>query len=68
MAPNYWRLEEISGMNVMRFTGKNNRSALDQVRQHLGPDALILANRRTTEGVEICATGSLPERNSAGTA
>ncbi len=52
-------------MNVMRFTGKNNRSALDQVRQHLGPDALILANRRTTEGVEICATGSLPDLTTA---
>ena len=48
-------------MNVLRFTGKNNKSALDQVRQHLGPDALILSNRRTPRGIEICATGSLPD-------
>lgn len=65
MAPIYWRLKEINGMNVMRFTGKNNRSALDQVRQHLGPDALILANRRTADGVEICATRSLPDLSAA---
>lgn len=48
-------------MQVLRFTGKDNRSALDQVRSHLGPEALILSNRRTPNGVEICATSSLPD-------
>ncbi len=52
-------------MNVLRFTGKDNRSALDQVRQHLGPEALILSSRRTARGVEICATGSLPDLSDA---
>lgn len=48
-------------MHVMRFTGKDNSSALSQVRQHLGPDALILSNKRTAKGIEICATASIPE-------
>ena len=48
-------------MNVQRFTGPDNRSALDQVRQHLGPDALVLSSRRTGEGIEICATDGLPD-------
>ena len=48
-------------MNVMRFTGKDNSSALREVRQHLGPDALILSSRRTPKGIEICATASLPD-------
>ena len=52
-------------MNVLRFTGKDNRTALDQVRQHLGPEALILSSTRTTNGVEICATGSLPDLSQA---
>ena len=51
-------------MNVQRFTGKDNRSALDQVRQALGPDALVLSSRRTAAGIEICATQSLPDMGS----
>jgi len=52
-------------MNVMRFNGKDNRSALDQVRAALGPEALILSNRRTSAGVEICATAELPDLSQA---
>jgi len=52
-------------MNVQRFTGKDNRTALDQVRQSLGPDALVLSSRRTASGIEICATPSLPDLASA---
>jgi flagellar biosynthesis protein FlhF len=52
-------------MNVMRFNGKDNRSALAQVRQALGPDALILSNRRTESGVEICAVAELPDLSAA---
>ncbi|WP_404298340.1 flagellar biosynthesis protein FlhF [Halomonas sp.] len=40
-------------MSVMRFTGANSREAMRQVRATLGDDALILANRRTEQGVEI---------------
>jgi flagellar biosynthesis protein FlhF len=42
-------------MNVQRFTGRTNKLALEQVRAVMGPEALILSNKRTTEGVEICA-------------
>lgn len=52
-------------MNVMRFNGKDNRSALEQVRKALGPDALILSNKRTAQGVEICAMAELPDLSEA---
>ena len=49
-------------MNVQRFTGRTNKLALEQVRVTMGSEALILSNKRTAEGVEICAmleTGSM---------
>lgn len=49
-------------MNVQRFIGRTNRLALEQVRASMGSEALILSNKRTSEGVEICAmleTGSV---------
>ncbi|GAA0579590.1 flagellar biosynthesis protein FlhF [Halomonas salifodinae] len=42
-------------MSVTRFLGANVREAMRRVRSALGDDALILANRRTEEGVEILA-------------
>ncbi|MCC5884742.1 MAG: flagellar biosynthesis protein FlhF [Halomonas sp.] len=39
----------------MRFVGANSREAMRQVRTALGDEALILANRRTEQGVEILA-------------
>jgi len=48
-------------MNVQRFTGRTNKLALEQVRAAMGSEALILSNKRTAEGIEICAmleTGS----------
>ena len=42
-------------MNVQRFTGRTNKLALEQVRAAMGSEALILSNKRTAEGVEICA-------------
>jgi len=54
-------------MNVQRFTGRDNRAALDQVRQHLGPDALVLSSQRTSDGIEICATSELPDMTRAAT-
>lgn len=43
-------------MNISRFFGSTNREALRQVRIALGPDALIVSNRRVNGGVEILAT------------
>lgn len=43
-------------MNISRFIGSTNREALRQVRLALGPDALIVSNRRVNGGVEILAT------------
>lgn len=42
-------------MSVIRFTGVNSRDAMRRVRDALGDDALILANRRTEKGFEILA-------------
>jgi len=43
-------------MNISRFFGSTNREALRQVRLALGPDALIISNKRINGGVEILAT------------
>lgn len=42
-------------MNVHRFRGGSTREALQQVREALGADAVILSNRRVADGVEIIA-------------
>ncbi|MBP5980923.1 MAG: flagellar biosynthesis protein FlhF [Halomonas sp.] len=42
-------------MSVRRFIGANSRDVMRQVRETLGDDALILANRRTDDGIEILA-------------
>ena len=42
-------------MIVKKFSGATTREALRQVRDALGPDALILSNRPVPEGVEIMA-------------
>jgi len=44
-------------MNVMRFVGRTSREALRSLRETLGPDALVLANRPCAEGVELLAAG-----------
>ncbi len=43
-------------MQVKRFVAADMRRALELVRQQLGADAVILANRRTPEGVELLAS------------
>lgn len=45
-------------MKISRFFGVTNREAMRQVRLALGPDALIISNRRVSGGVEILATDS----------
>lgn len=48
-------------MNIRRFVAADMRSALQLVRQAHGPDAVILSNRRTDEGVEIVAASNYDE-------
>ncbi|NLC36252.1 MAG: flagellar biosynthesis protein FlhF, partial [Alcaligenaceae bacterium] len=57
-------------MKISRFFGITNREAMRQVRLALGPDALIVSNRRVDGGVEILATDSsaLPEAQGHDTA
>lgn len=42
-------------MNIKRFFAKSSREALNQVRQALGGDAVILSNRAVEGGTEILA-------------
>lgn len=42
-------------MKIKRFFGKDMRSALAQVKDVLGPDAVIMSNKRVNGGVEIMA-------------
>jgi flagellar biosynthesis protein FlhF len=42
-------------MKLRKFTGVTSRAVLEQIRAELGPDALIIANRATSEGIEITA-------------
>ncbi|MGD8341262.1 MAG: flagellar biosynthesis protein FlhF [Gammaproteobacteria bacterium] len=42
-------------MNVLKFTGKDMRSALASARDTLGPEALILDTTETATGLEITA-------------
>lgn len=42
-------------MTVRRFVGINAREALRQVREALGENAMIVANRRIGDGVEVLA-------------
>ena len=42
-------------MDVKRFVGRDVRTALRLVREQMGPDAMILSNSRTAEGVEVVA-------------
>ncbi|MEQ1591929.1 MAG: flagellar biosynthesis protein FlhF [Thiobacillaceae bacterium] len=42
-------------MNVKRIVAKTSREAMRQLRDELGPDAIILANRQIEGGVEILA-------------
>jgi flagellar biosynthesis protein FlhF len=42
-------------MNVKRFVGRTSREAMRKLRDTLGPDALVLANRPCAEGIELLA-------------
>ncbi|TQV84322.1 flagellar biosynthesis protein FlhF [Exilibacterium tricleocarpae] len=47
-------------MQVKRFVAADMRRALELVRAELGPEAIILSNRRTKRGVEIVTTLEQP--------
>ncbi|WNO61782.1 flagellar biosynthesis protein FlhF [Rheinheimera sp. MMS21-TC3] len=42
-------------MKIKRFVAKDMRSALAEIKEFLGPDAIILSNKKIAEGVEIVA-------------
>ncbi len=48
-------------MKIKRFVAADMRSAFALVRQEQGPDAVILSNRVTDEGVEIVAASNYDE-------
>ncbi len=48
-------------MTIKRIIADNMSSALGQVRQTLGPEAMILSNRRVDDGVELMVSDQLPE-------
>lgn len=43
-------------MKISRFFGANTRDVMRQVREALGPDALIVSNRSVEGGIEVLAT------------
>jgi flagellar biosynthesis protein FlhF len=42
-------------MKLSKFFGQTSRSVLEQVRTELGPDAMIVSNRTTANGIEVTA-------------
>jgi len=42
-------------MNMKRYQARDMRSAMRQIREEQGPDAIIISSRRTSEGVEVVA-------------
>ena len=40
-------------MNIKRFVASNMRDALKSVREEVGPDAIIISNKKIADGVEI---------------
>ena len=51
-------------MQLRRFTAESTPAALNAVRQALGDDAIILANRKIGDQVEIIATGQMDDAQS----
>src|SRR5690554_7761499 len=42
-------------MKIKRFFAKDMRAALTEVKEILGPDAVIMSNKKVTGGIEIVA-------------
>ena len=54
-------------MKIKRFLAKDMRSALAQVKEVLGSDAVIMSNKKVTGGIEIVAAVDYDEPKSAAT-
>jgi flagellar biosynthesis protein FlhF len=52
-------------MKIKRFVAKDMRTALTEVKEFLGPDAIILSNKKVAEGVEIVAAIDPESQNAA---
>lgn len=52
-------------MKIKRFFAKDMRAALAEVKETLGPDAVIMSNKRVTGGVEIVAAVDFEQRNAS---
>ncbi|MBY5990747.1 flagellar biosynthesis protein FlhF [Ferrimonas balearica] len=50
-------------MKIKRFFAKDMRAALAEVKETLGPDAVIMSNKRVTGGVEIVAAVDFDNRS-----
>ncbi len=46
-------------MKIKRYVSADMRSALRQIREEQGPDAVILSTRASAQGVEVCAAVDL---------
>ena len=53
-------------MKIKRYFAQDSRGAMRQIREELGPDAVILSNRRMADGVEIVAAIDYDETAVAG--
>ncbi|MCE7877257.1 MAG: flagellar biosynthesis protein FlhF, partial [Betaproteobacteria bacterium PRO3] len=42
-------------MKPRKFSGTRSRDVLEQVRNELGQDAIIVSNRATVDGIEVLA-------------
>ena len=40
-------------MKIRRYVAKDMRSALAQIKEELGADAVIMSNKKIAEGVEL---------------
>jgi flagellar biosynthesis protein FlhF len=54
-------VKESDRMKVRRFVGKDSRSTMAQVREELGPDAVILSHKKVDGQVELLAALNLEE-------
>lgn len=52
-------------MKIKRFFAKDMRAALTEVKETLGPDAVIMSNKRVTGGVEIVAAVDFDQRGNS---
>ncbi|QUM77484.1 flagellar biosynthesis protein FlhF [Moritella sp. 24] len=54
-------------MKIKRFFAKDMRAALAEVKEVLGPDAVIMSNKKVTGGIEIVAAVDFSESKPAAT-